>query len=379
MSILIGADIVPTKSNLEQFAKGDIGFLVGEHIISLFQEADYRILNLEVPLADRATPIDKGGHNMIAPTSSAAAIKALDIDLLTLCNNHILDQGAEGLSSTIDCLDGLGIAHVGAGKSLEEAQAPFYFTQGGRRIGVYACAEHEYSIAGSARAGANPFDPLESLDHIKDAKGQCDYLIVLYHGGKEHYRYPSPNLQRTCRKIVEKGADLVVCQHSHCVGCEEHYRGATIVYGQGNFLFDLCSNEYWDSSVLVRISDDFSIDYVPIVRHENAVRLASEDDAQRILGDFGRRSEEITRDGFVAKHYREFAQRATGYYFLEFTGRRLSMFVFRVLNRLSGQRLRENYAFARSYKGRHWKSVRNYIECEAHRELILSAMSEDDE
>ena len=105
MSILIGADIVPTKSNLEQFAKGDIGFLVGEHIISLFQEADYRILNLEVPLADRATPIDKGGHNMIAPTSSAAAIKALDVDLLTLCNNHILDQGAEGLSSTIDCLD----------------------------------------------------------------------------------------------------------------------------------------------------------------------------------------------------------------------------------------------------------------------------------
>ena len=95
-------------------------------------------------------------------------------------------------------------------------------------------------------------------------KAQCDYAIVLYHGGKEYYRYPSPNLQKTCRKLVEKGADLVICQHSHCIGCEEKYQDGTIVYGQGNFLFDHGDNEYWNTSLLVQIKDDGQINYVPL-------------------------------------------------------------------------------------------------------------------
>ncbi|NCA31439.1 CapA family protein [Adlercreutzia muris] len=379
MSILIGADIVPTKSNYELFENADVNSLIGSELVDVLAGADFRIFNLEVPLADASTPIEKGGHNMIAPTATVAGVKAIGADLLTLCNNHILDQGSEGLGSTISCLDDMGISHVGVGANLEAAREPFFFTQNGRRFGVYACAEHEYSIAGPDAAGANPFDPLESLDHIEEAKRECDYLIVLYHGGKEHYRYPSPNLQHACRRFVDKGADLVVCQHSHCVGCEERYRDAVIVYGQGNFLFDLCNNEYWDSSVLVRISDDLEIDYLPLVRRGNGVRLAEGEEARSILDGLSQRSREIQREGFVESHFRSFAKRATGYYFLEFTGRPLSMFVFRVFNKLSKQHLMENYAFSRHYRGRHWKAVRNYIECETHRELILSALIEDDE
>lgn len=97
-------------------------------------------------------------------------------------------------------------------------------------------------------------------------------MIVLYHGGKEQYRYPSPNLQKTCRKLVEKGADLVVCQHSHCIGCREEYLQGTIVYGQGNFLFDDEENEYWQTSLLIMISDDFEVKYIPLKKNKNTVR-----------------------------------------------------------------------------------------------------------
>lgn len=62
---------------------------------------------------------------------------------------------------------------------------------------------------------------------------------MLYHGGKEYYRYSSPNLQKTCRKMTEKGADLVLCQHSHCIGSYEEYNDSTILYGQGNFIFNM--------------------------------------------------------------------------------------------------------------------------------------------
>ena len=237
MEILIGADLVPTISNATLFERGDAKTLVGEDLLKTLQAADYRIFNLEVPLTDTTMPLDKNGPAMIASTQTAHGYKALGVDLLTLANNHILDQNVQGLESTIRMLQENGISFLGAGKNLQEAAKPYIIENGGRRIGVYACAEHEFSIAAEGKSGANPFDPLESPDHVAALKAQCDYVIVLYHGGKEHYRYPSPGLQKICRKLVQKGADLVVCQHSHCIGCEEKYMNGTIVYGQGNFHF----------------------------------------------------------------------------------------------------------------------------------------------
>lgn len=274
MSILIGADIVPVSSNAVLFESGKADELIGSELRELLQKADYRIFNLEVPLADEPSPIAKYGPGLIASTAAVAGLKAMHIDLMTLANNHIMDQDIQGLESTVNTLDRAGIGHVGTGEDLREAEKPFYFTVSGKRYGVYACAEHEFSIAGEHRPGANPFDPLDSPDHVQRMKAECDFAIVLYHGGKEYYRYPSPHLQKVCRKLVDKGADLVVCQHSHCIGCEEKYRNGTIVYGQGNFLFDDGDGEYWNTSLLAEITDDGRIDYIPLFKKENAVRLA---------------------------------------------------------------------------------------------------------
>ena len=100
------------------------------------------------------------------------------------------------MKSTTDILNKHGIPFVGIGDNLSEASKPYIIQKEEFNIGIYACAEHEFSIATENSSGANPFDPLEGLDHIQALKGKCDYVIVLYHGGKEHYRYPSPNLKK---------------------------------------------------------------------------------------------------------------------------------------------------------------------------------------
>ena len=222
--------------------------------------------------------------------------------------------------------------------------------------------------------GANPFDPLESLDHIAALKAQCDFCIVLHHGGKEHYRYPSPNLQKVCRKMVEKGADLVVCQHSHCIGCEEKYQNGTIVYGQGNFLFDLSESEFWQSGMLVQIGDDFEISYVPLVKQGNGVRLADDAQSKAILDAFHQRSEEIRQDGFVETRYTEFAETMRNHYLFTISGIRRG-FVYRVANKLSGHRL-GNWLLKRKYSKAKRLVLKNFVECEAHRELLLKGLDQ---
>lgn len=373
MKILIGADLVPTKSNVSLFESGKAEELLGKELVECLNSADYRIFNLEVPLTDREQPIPKCGPNLIAPTGCVVGYQAMGVDLLTLANNHILDQDQQGLESTVKTLDQAGIAYTGVGSTPEEAAKPYIFTCDGKNIGVYACAEHEFSIVTKHSPGANPIDLLESPDHVAKLKEQCDYVIVLYHGGKEHYRYPSPNLQKVCRKLVEKGADLVVCQHSHCIGCEEKYLHGTIVYGQGNFLFDDSESEFWQTGMLVSIEDDFQISYIPIQKKENVVRIAKGNSKSEVIRDFQMRSERINADGYLETEYEEFARNYLNNYLAVFSTKGNS-FWFKLLNKVSDGGWISSLDKRIPLKLK--LAMMNYMDCEAHRELLISGMKE---
>lgn len=378
MNILIGADFVPTKSNAEYFKKGDIKHLFGEQLTKVFENADYRIFNLEIPLTDKESPISKCGPNLIAQISSINGYKAAGVDLFTLANNHVLDQGKVGLKNTINTLNSAGIGYVGVGNTPNEAAKPFVFDCDGKKIGVYACVEHEFSVVADSSAGANPIDLLESPDHIATLKAQCDYVIVLYHGGKEHYRYPSPNLQKVCRKLVDKGADLVVCQHSHCIGCEERYAKGTIVYGQGNFLFDDSDDEFWQTGLLIEIHDDFEISYIPLVKRKETIRLAEGDEAEQIINSFSKRSKEILAEGFVNHKYSLFAADMLPTYLMRISSYKPGI-ILRICNRLSGYHLIP-FLLRQKYVKFKRLAIENSIACEAHRELFLQGLrGENDE
>ena len=306
--ILIGADIVPTVRNFEYFKAGDAEKLLGKELKAIFDRADYRIFNLETPLTDNLKPILKTGPNLSAPPYTVAGYKAMGIDLLTVANNHTMDQGREAFKETLKLLSENGIEYMGGGLTREEAKETKIFELCGKKIGVIAFCEHEFSWIDDYGIGANGFDPLESLEEVAELKNKCDYVIALYHGGREHFRYPSPMLQKTCRSIARHGADLIICQHTHCVGAMEKYRDATIVYGQGNTLFDLEGREIpcWQTSILVELiieDGEFSVNYIPISKKGEFVALS---DDPEILGDFYKRSEEIKEEGFVKRNYTEF-------------------------------------------------------------------------
>ena len=371
MSIIIGADIMPTKSNYKYFIDGEAEKLVGTKLYNHLLGADYRIINLETPLTDKLSPIIKCGPTHATPSKIVNGLKAMNINLITLANNHIGDQGTEGIASTINILDEAGISHVGGGMSLAEASKAFIFTSKGKKVGVYACAEHEFTIAAEDKAGANPFDPLESLDSIKQLKDECGYVIVLYHGGKEFYRYPSPLLQKICRKTIKKGADLVICQHSHCIGCMEEYETGMIIYGQGNFIFDDGDNEFVNTSLLVEINDDQEVNFIPLQKEKETIRLASESESKSIMDQFYARSIEIKDPDILGKYYTAFSDQKRLYYLQALNGE--ESFLFKALNRASFGRLRK-FVLNQKYTKRSLLRIWNYIECEAHRELLLSGI-----
>jgi poly-gamma-glutamate synthesis protein (capsule biosynthesis protein) len=155
-----------------------------------------------------------------------------------VANNHIMDHGASGLGSTLRACSGIKLAAFGAGPSLEQARRIEIKVIDGLRVGLLAMAEREWSIATGDGPGANPMDLIEFVRQMKEARRQLDFLVVLLHAGCEGYELPSPRLRQVCQFLVEEGANVVTCQHSHCVGAYETYLDQLIVYGQGNFIFD---------------------------------------------------------------------------------------------------------------------------------------------
>jgi len=235
--------------------------------------------------------------------------------------------------------------------------------------GVYACAEHEFSIATSTLPGANPFDLLESFDHVQNLAQNHDYTIVLYHGGKELYQYPSPYLQRICRKFVEKGANLVVCQHSHCIGCQEIYKDGLIIYGQGNFLFDRGKHKMWETGLLIQIDDEFDIKLLPIIKNRNMVRLASMEKAEIILSEYNARTEEIKKAHFIEDKYAEFAKKQISRYIGTFGG-----FWQTTISKAEKKLFKHDPEIKNYFSSEKILKMLNHIECEAHRDLIIEGL-----
>ena len=370
MKLYIGADFVPTDINKRLFEEGNGEALVGKELYEILKHSDLNVFNLEVPLTDAETPIVKFGNNLIAPSKTVYGYKALEPIFLTLANNHSLDQGVEGLTTTLNLLKQHDIAYAGAGANLKEAKKPFIFEKDGVHIGFYLCTENEFTMATSHSMGANPFDVLDSFDEVAALKEQCDYVIVLYHGGKEYYRYPSPMLQRYCRKFVDRGASLVICQHNHCVGSREDYNGGSIIYGQGNFIFNsefyVNHRDFVKDSLLIRVEatkDSFVICELPIRMSDNGTRLATDAEAAETLAGYKNRSEEIKDAHFVISNYKAFADTHVKRYLREFLGR---SFIIRAINALFGRKLMQLILGPTSYL-----AIQNYLECEAHHELFL--------
>lgn len=370
MKLYIGADFVPTDINKSLFEEGNGEALVGKELYEILKQSDLNVFNLEVPLTDAETPIVKFGNNLIAPSKTVYGYKSLEPIFLTLANNHSLDQGVEGLTTTLNLLKQHDIAHAGAGANLKEAKKPFIFEKDGVRIGFYLCTENEFTMATCHSMGANPFDILDSFDEVADLKEQCDYVIVLYHGGKEYYRYPSPMLQRYCHKFVDRGASLVICQHNHCVGSRENYNGGSIIYGQGNFIFNsefyVNHRDFVKDSLLIRVEatkDSFVICELPIRMSDNGTRLATDAEAAETLAGYKKRSEEIKDPHFVISNYKAFADTHVKRYLREFLGR---SFIIRAINALFGRKLMQLILGPTSYL-----AIQNYLECEAHHELFL--------
>lgn len=267
MKILVVGDYCPRNRVSKFINTRDFESVFGD-VKQLLNVMDYSIVNLECPLVyDNTKPIIKKGPALKCNINGVDAIKWMGFSCVTLANNHFRDYGEEGVNATIDYLDKHSIDHVGGGRNITQASAVFYKDIKGKRIAIINCCEHEFNIATEEIAGSNPLNPLHQFYSIQEARNNADFILVIVHGGHEHFQLPSERMVETYRFFVDAGADAVINHHQHCYSGYEIYKEKPIFYGLGNFCFDRdgIRNSRWNEGIMVEL--DMSNNHVDFTIH----------------------------------------------------------------------------------------------------------------
>lgn len=316
--IIIVGDFFPTEKNQLFFEQGNIKRLFGEKICGLFSKADLSICNLEGALTDHLERCRKTGPVKVAPTIAIDAYKKLGINCCMLANNHITDAGHQGVIDTMSILDQANISHIGAGKNQDDIVHSFIQEVDGVKIGFYNVSETMYNKPTKDSAGVWLYDEYIVCKELEKLKKECDYLIVIYHGGIEKFRYPSPEVRKRFHRMVDSGADMIIAQHTHCVGCEERYNGSYLLYGQGDFLLKNFAPGLTDSGLIIEL--DVSEGKVEVKKHlvrsvDNMfVRYAE----QQYLSEFNERSMKVSNEDFVFQEFQKFCENELSLYLKAF-------------------------------------------------------------
>jgi poly-gamma-glutamate capsule biosynthesis protein CapA/YwtB (metallophosphatase superfamily) len=371
IKIVIGGDVCPTARDVPLFQQADGAGLFHE-LLEEFATADLSLVNLECPLIEQQTPILKTGPVLGAPSDCVKGLVSSHIECVGLANNHILDHGADGLENTLRVCSGAGLSTFGAGHNCEEAGKILVVNAGELRIGLLAMAEQEWSIATDDAPGANPWDPIRFVRTMQRHRGSYDFLIVLLHSGLEYYPWPTPRLMRTCRFIIEQGARMVVCQHSHCAGCYENYQNGHIIYGQGNLLFDSPDAEpSCHEGFLIRllINPDLNCEWqpVPYVQSEaqpGASRMPPEREGA-FLKKLSERSQAIQEPGRVKAAWDDYCAERHHYFMSGLLGHN------RLLRRLNRHGAIVNHL----YPEERLLVLTNILRCDMHRETALTVLN----
>lgn len=209
--------------------------------------ADLAISNLETTFAGESRGYS-GYPTFNSPASLGQAIFNIGVDVVSTANNHSLDKGYSGLTSTLDELDRIGLAHTGTYRSTEEQNtiltkeingikfAFLSFTYGTN--GIPVPKGKEYCI--------NLIDRDLIKSQINLAKEQSpDVICVNMHWGLEYKLKQNSEQEDLANFLFENGVDIIFGSHPHVLEPMEKRTitledGSTkdgfVIYSLGNFM-----------------------------------------------------------------------------------------------------------------------------------------------
>ncbi|MHA7156040.1 CapA family protein [Arthrobacter sp. TMN-50] len=203
-------------------------------------QSDLGLCHMETPVAVPEGPFS-GYPQFNVPPQILDAAKAVGYDACTTASNHTIDAGTEGLTRTLNVLDGLGLKHTGSYADEESAQDVMILETPAARVAVI---EATYGLNGLIPDQPWQVDLIDADVMIAKARQAreegADVVIAVIHAGDEYASVPNAQQVEVAHALADSGeVDFIYGHHTHSVLPIEKYNGTWIVYGLGNGVSEL--------------------------------------------------------------------------------------------------------------------------------------------
>lgn len=255
-----------------------------KNISNYTSKADLTIGNLETTFAGEARGYS-GYPTFNSPSELGQAIKDIGVDVLGTANNHCMDKGYSGLSSTLDTLDEMGFSHMGTSRSVDEQNTILVKDVNGINIAflAFTYGTNGISIPSDKSYSVNLIDRDLILKQLESAKRlNVDMICVNMHWGVEYQTSPNSEQKELADFLFKNGVDIIFGSHPHVLQPMEKRTvtlddGSTkdgfVIYSLGNFISNQSDVNTQDTIILNlqitksgkegKISID-SFDYIPV-------------------------------------------------------------------------------------------------------------------
>jgi len=264
---------------------------ISAELMEEMKNSDIFMVNNEFPYSSRGTPTPEKKYTFRSKPENVEVLHDMGVDIVSLANNHAYDYGEEALLDTFEILNEAKVPFVGAGKNMEEAMKPAYFTVSGQTISYVAATQIERlpnpdtREATATSAGVlRTLDPAVFLTAIKEAEKNSDFVVVYVHWGSENTDIVEASQRELATEYIEAGADIIIGDHPHCLQGIEYIKGVPVIYSLGNFWF----NSKTVDTCLVKLVIDKdnkikTFQFIPCIQENCMTHMADEVNAQRII------------------------------------------------------------------------------------------------
>ena len=274
VNIVFTGDILLDRGVRETIDHRGADHLFSDGVDSVLRSAQIVVGNLECPATTVKAPVFKRFVFRAEP-EWLTTLKQHGFTHLNLANNHSIDQGREGLLDTRRNVELAGMVPIGAGRNMAEAAEPVLLnpqTPNPASRNIWLVASLRLALENYAYLPDQPCvsqEPMDSLLERVRRLRQSDpkaVIIVSLHWGGEHTLQPVPRQRFEAHRLIDAGADVLVCHHTHTLQTIEDYRGHKIFYSIGNFIFDQ-QRPLNSEACMVRLkvgTDSLDVETIPI-------------------------------------------------------------------------------------------------------------------
>jgi len=152
-----------------------------------------------------------------------------------LANNHFLDYGEEAALDTVKTLTQHGVATIGAaGRTVGGPYTVVKSCAG--KLGLISFAPSVHPLPGRACINVPVEQVSDMVRQVSELRQQSDVVVVSLHQGVENTPYVDRRCRQLTHRLVDAGADCIVCHHPHIIQAIELYKGVHIFHSIGNFV-----------------------------------------------------------------------------------------------------------------------------------------------